>query len=539
MNLRLILSSELTWIALIFISSLIGLLCYKQKNSGNEYVKQLSNTLIGSLLALAVIFLGYFYFHPKDGGLFDKLISGEVIVGVAVAFPILFTWYRKDQKEKAASKAIQEEEKKKQKEQYDYQEYTEIKSDYLTWYKSFYEDKMNKMSQILAIVNLEQIIDRVEVFDTISDNKKMHPIDFTSLFVMIQERLKECSNENEKLNDSIKTNSIYDSWRGLNNKIISNMSDVHQHAKNADEVYAIDFSKNSSILQKYRRSSKFYGCKFKPEIFIDFISQDDGFYEFYYTLMERKLTSAELAEIEIVKKENDLYLEHYLYSDDLGNTLLFDRDQEKEKQDSINLKNSSEEFPCSLSNDLTQTSESLSQEEFSCSLSNDLTQTSESPSQERPSNSCLIYENSDLIYENRDLADYGPINDLIESGKSITVKINNDNSSIKQKIFDKLKLRIPMLNKIENDHYFISRSKNFVPDMKDSEQKKWEWHSWNVLTKMKTEDKNIKYYIFAVQISDRAFECIVINRANLGELLKHKTMTKDLRYFFYFAKEKK
>ena len=531
MNLGLILSSELTWIALIFISSFIGLLCYKQKNSGNEYVKQLSNTLIGSLLALAVIFLGYFYFHPKDGGLFDKLISGEVIVGVAVAFPILFTWYRKDQKEKAASKAIQEEEKKKQKEQYDYQEYTEIKSDYLTWYKSFYEDKM---SQILAIVNLEQIIDRVEVFDTISDNKKMHPIDFTSLFVMIQERLKECSNENEALNDSIKTNSIYDSWRGLNNKIISNMSDVRQHAKNADEVYAIDFSKNSSILQEYTPSSKFYGCKFKPEIFIDFIEQIDGFYEFYDTLMERKLTSIELAKIEEVKLESDLYLESYFYIDDLGNTLLFDCDQEKEKQDSINLKNSSEESSCSLSNDLTQTSESLLQEEFSCSLSNDLTQTSESPSQERPSN-------SDLIYENRDLADYGPINDLIESGKSITVNINNDNSSIKQKIFDELKLSIPMLNKIENDHYFISRSKNFVPDMKDSEQKKWKWHSWNVLTKMKTEDKNIKYYIFAVQISDRAFECIVINRANLGELLKHKTktMTKDLRYFFYFAKEKK
>lgn len=56
MNWGLILSSELTWIALIFFSSLIFLLCYKQKNSGNEYVKQLSNTLIGSLIALAVIF---------------------------------------------------------------------------------------------------------------------------------------------------------------------------------------------------------------------------------------------------------------------------------------------------------------------------------------------------------------------------------------------------------------------------------------------------------------------------------------------------
>ena len=162
----------------------------------------------------------------------------------------------------------------------------------------------------------------------------------------------------------------------------------------------------------------------------------------------------------------------YFYTDDLGNMFLFDRDQEKqdsdnhtnstsqtvdndrgqEKQDSVNLKNSSEEL--------------------SCSVSNDLTQTSEFPSQERLSN-------SDLIYENRDLADGGPINYLIESGKSITVHINNDNSSIKQKIFDELKLSIPMLNEIKNNTYFISRSKNFVPGMKDSEQKKWEWHSWN------------------------------------------------------------
>ena len=55
---------------------------------------------------------------------------------------------------------------------------------------------------------------------------------------------------------------------------------------------------------------------------------------------------------------------------------------------------------------------------------------------------------------------------------------------------------------------------------------------------MKTEDEEIKFYIFAVQTSDRTFECIVINKENLRKLLKHKSMTKDSRYFFYFAKEK-
>ena len=513
MNWKLILCSELTWIVLIFIFSLSALFYYRQKNVGNDYIKQLSNTLFCSLIALAVIFGGYLCFHPKVGGVFNKLISGEVIVGVAVAFPVLFTWYRKDQK---------------QKELYDYQLYAELKNDYLTWFKSFYEENITLN---LALVNLEQIIERVKVFDDISDSGDMHPIDFASLFVAIQEKFKESC---ILVPDQSDINNIYESWRMINNKIIDEIDETQRRNHTVQDVYAIDFVKKSEMLEYYDRAYSFNGCKFESDEFVKFV-QGDGYgqYKFNYIFLDRKLTSDEL---KIISNSGELNC--YFYTDDLGNTLSFDCDQEKEKQDSINLKNSSEEFSCSLSNDLTQTSESLSQEEFSCSLSNDPTQTSESPSQERPSNSYLIYENSDLIYENRDLADYGPINDLIESGKSITVNINNDNSSIKQKIFDELKLSIPMLNKIKNDHYFISRSKNFVPDMKNSEQKKWKWHSWNVLTKMKTEDEKIEFYIFAVQISDRAFECIVINRENLGELLKHKSMTKDLRYFFYFAKEK-
>ena len=93
MNWKLILCSELTWIVLIFIFSLSALFYYRQKNVGNDYIKQLSNTLFCSLIALAVIFGGYLCFHPKVGGVFNKLISGEVIVGVAVAFTVLFTWY--------------------------------------------------------------------------------------------------------------------------------------------------------------------------------------------------------------------------------------------------------------------------------------------------------------------------------------------------------------------------------------------------------------------------------------------------------------
>ena len=58
------------------------------------------------------------------------------------------------------------------------------------------------------------------------------------------------------------------------------MSNVPDHAKNAEDVYALDFCKNSSIFREYTRSSRFYGCKFKPENFDDFLS-NDGFYEFF------------------------------------------------------------------------------------------------------------------------------------------------------------------------------------------------------------------------------------------------------------------
>lgn len=316
---------------------------------------------------------------------------------------------------------------------------------------------------------------------------------------MIQEILKEWSKSNKykESSDRNKINSIYDSWRKLNNKIISNMSNVPDHAKNAEDVYALDFCKNSSIFREYTRSSRFYGCKFKPENFDDFLS-NDGFYEFYDTFMESKLTPDDLSEI-----GDDVKLERYFYEDDFGNILLSTTEQKDEEKDSKGIKPTINEEG------------TLEQSKLECSL------------------------RDNLIYENRDLSDFGEINEFIECQQSIKVTLNDHKSNIKQQIFDALK----KLGKTEFDmmtegNSFVSRSKNYIPDMKEKGEKKWAWHSWNVLTKMKTEDKDIKFYIFAVQTSDRAFECIVIKKEKLGELLEQKSMTKDSRYFFYFAKEK-
>lgn len=488
-------NNDLLWITIILSILFLALYLYQKKNSTNDFLRDFTNAASVSLILLFIIFVGYHCF-PSEDSLFSKLVSGEVIVGVTVAFPTFYTWYRRDKKEKADSEAHQEEQKKIQKERYKYQKYTEIKSDYLTWNKNF---SIDNMSQILTIVNLEQIIERVEEFYKISENKEMHPIDFTYLFIMIQEILKEWSKSNKykESSDRNKINSIYDSWRKLNNKIISNMSNVPDHAKNAEDVYALDFCKNSSIFREYTRSSRFYGCKFKPENFDDFLS-NDGFYEFYDTFMESKLTPDDLSEI-----GDDVKLERYFYEDDFGNILLSTTEQKDEEKDSKGIKPTINEEG------------TLEQSKLECSL------------------------RDNLIYENRDLSDFGEINEFIECQQSIKVTLNDHKSNIKQQIFDALK----KLGKTEFDmmtegNSFVSRSKNYIPDMKEKGEKKWAWHSWNVLTKMKTEDKDIKFYIFAVQTSDRAFECIVIKKEKLGELLEQKSMTKDSRYFFYFAKEK-
>lgn len=488
-------NNDLLWITIILSILFLALYLYQKKNSTNDFLRDFTNAASVSLILLFIIFVGYHCF-PSEDSLFSKLVSGEVIVGVTVAFPTFYTWYRRDKKEKADSEAHQEEQKKIQKERYKYQKYTEIKSDYLTWNKNF---SIDNMSQILTIVNLEQIIERVEEFYKISENKEMHPIDFTSLFIMIQEILKEWSKSNKykESSDRNKINSIYDSWRKLNNKIISNMSNVPDHAKNTEDVYALDFCKNSSIFREYTRSSRFYGCKFKPENFDDFLS-NDGFYEFYDTFMESKLTPDDLSEI-----GDDVKLERYFYEDDFGNILLSTTEQKDEEKDSKGIKPTINEEG------------TLEQSKLECSL------------------------RDNLIYENRDLSDFGEINEFIECQQSIKVTLNDHKSNIKQQIFDALK----KLGKTEFDmmtegNSFVSRSKNYIPDMKEKGEKKWAWHSWNVLTKMKTEDKDIKFYIFAVQTSDRAFECIVIKKEKLGELLEQKSMTKDSRYFFYFAKEK-
>lgn len=452
----LIMKHEEFWISIIFLSALAYLL-WNIKRSKDDYIKDLSKALLGSWFSLAIVFAGYRFFNSKTG-MFEKLVSGDVIIGVAVAFPILLTWYRKDKKEK-------KEENETKKKQYIYQVYTELKSDYLKLKEDFHKKEMN---QILTLVSLEQIIDKIELFEKISSDevKKptestelFEPIDFLSLFVSVQEKLKNLRSE---IKNSKDPNTLYYSWRILNNKIIHKIKSTAPHYMNFEEVYAIDFSKNFKLLEKYARASSFHGCEFHVEDLQNFITANDGLYVFEDIFLDRKLTSEEISQI-----KDDIELKSYFYIDEFGSIHKYQAVQENSKEKTV----ISTEQKISKDNQKDLNSEiNRKQKNKTQNILVDIK--GEDEEQER----------NDIIYERRDLSDYGPINRFILYKKALNVSINDGTSGVKQQIFNKLKDKsknaFPNMSKVNS---FISISKNFIPEMKENDQRKWEWHSWNVL----------------------------------------------------------
>ena len=152
----------------------------------------------------------------------------------------------------------------------------------------------------------------------------------------------------------------------------------------------------------------------------------------------------------------------------------------------------------------------------------------------------------DSIYEERELGKNDVINKWLLTGKEILIDISNNKDKIKieRKIIQELKNSpqiqgmLEIINIIDNKYVF-SKSKNYCPDTKDGYL--YEWRSWNVLSKEKAESENAELYIFVVQLNandNTKFVCLLFNKAKFREMISNLTLTKDERYYFYFAKKK-
>lgn len=152
----------------------------------------------------------------------------------------------------------------------------------------------------------------------------------------------------------------------------------------------------------------------------------------------------------------------------------------------------------------------------------------------------------DSIYEERELNGYGKINNWLLTGKEILIDISNNKDKIKieKKIIQELKnslqiKEIPELINLSENNYVFSKSKNYCPDTKDGYL--YEWRSWNVLSKEKAERKDAELYIFTVQLNandNTKFVCLLFKGEEFKEMKDKLTLSKDKKYYFYFAKKK-
>ena len=152
----------------------------------------------------------------------------------------------------------------------------------------------------------------------------------------------------------------------------------------------------------------------------------------------------------------------------------------------------------------------------------------------------------DSIYEERELGKNDVINKWLLTGKEILIDISNNKDKIKieKKIIQELKnssqiQEIPEKINIIDDKYVFSKSKNYCPDTKDGYL--YEWRSWNALSKEKAEREDAELYVFVVQLNandNTKFVCLLFNKAKFREMISNLTLTKDERYYFYFAKKK-
>ena len=347
-----------------------------------------------------------------------------------------------------------------------------LNKEYIDWLGAIKGD--SKLADINH-AKLRVLLDKEKAYYKMSNNlNNFNPIDWDILFLSIQDKIRDSySSKNNKL-----SNDYFNSWREINSLII----EEREIELNKDEilklpeVYAIDFQKNEEFLRKFTHAISFTGCAFKYDN-LKALSEDNPI-TVEWSVLDKRLTPNEKQVM------SETIVKSYFFTDDIT---------EEVKEDEI------------LNRNLD----------------------------------CFIpYTGNKVeIFENRDLSDRGAINYYILGNQAYNIVVSSETSNLKKSLYNKLTSVLKKNGQnIDDRTYSLSKSKNFIPNMKNSDS--WVWHSWNVLNKEKADDEEIKYFIFAINVEGEKYSCIILEREKLQELIQYKILSKDNRYFFYFAEKK-
>lgn len=488
---------ELTWaILFIIVLFLISIyILYKmrqgtyrsiniQETEKTEYPLEIFLYVTLSLIIVMFILIGNYIYTPNnDGEIFKALSSGEVIVGISIASPAIYTWlmtYRSDKKEE------QKKEQERIKEEL-FNDIKDVKKEYIDWLEKFSQKKEITLSDRVVLSTILEKADKIKVSLENKDESKEKDniIDYLNLFVVIQKELGK-----KDFKDRVYEGS---EWRKLITRVILQI--INQKTKST-----LENINNSEDM------TKFFGIDFSIEeinnIFLDIDSKSNLEIEFICCKIKVEDLSRNLFSLSSAKT----FKECVWIGEPQNTNKDFSENQYDENYVKIWMEDISEE--------------PLDIEVYDNTLTSERTATS-----------------SNKIFENRDLASHGPINEWVYGESAIDGIELSTNKNLKNSILENLKQRISIdIGNFSPDNVLFSKSKNWIDTMKG--EPIWEWHSWNAITEKAIDNNKYDYVVFAVNIGENEYSCIVFTRDNFFEMLKNKKKTSDNRYFFYFGKLK-
>ncbi|MFU2203804.1 hypothetical protein ACQTPQ_01135 [Streptococcus hyovaginalis] len=263
--------SELSWaiLLLIFLVPTAAFLFYKIKQKNHQEADGSKMFPIEvlfyvnlSLIVVTLILIGnYIYTPSSDGEIFKALSYGEVLVGICIAYPAIYTWLMTYQNEKK-NELEKEEERKKDKIEI---EIYNLQKEYSEWLIRFSEtEKVTLADRVI----LSSIIEKADKIESDYDNI----INYLNLFVIVQEKLWSSYDHKGLVFENSE-------WRNLITKIIMKIINANNtksleniiKSEKTKDIFGIDFSWDTisdnllNIDVQTDSDFNFTGCKIKAE----------------------------------------------------------------------------------------------------------------------------------------------------------------------------------------------------------------------------------------------------------------------------------
>ena len=582
-------------IVVIIILASIFLLLFKKRSDIWKYYM-----LPGMVSIVVVLGILVAYGLYPDSKILTQLVSGEVIVGIAIVTPTLFTWLKVDKEKREEI------------------ERNLLREEYVKWLDVFSNEESEKIDLVMR-VKLDALLSR-------SEKVKDSVIDYLSLFVVIQKKLyteeesadsKEWRRINTTILKNIKSKNP-EKFKNLQESVLPSESmkklkyiNFEDEISSKLQLFAFcpdDFEYSNCIFcyKKIPENTKFFSTgksKFSNCIFDDLEKFEalfnknsiDYTIDYYYlketidsgvydkiihkntsrdgnTMVLSEEKELELYESKFEESRKELELDEFKTGNfgeedkqkqhcpilsrqqlDEKELELYESKSEQSKKEGSKAELSKEkreeeegskaELPKEKREEEEGSKAELPKEKKDEEEGSKAELSKEKRVEEKVSYSKQVKEESGQVYDRRNFGLNKPIDSYLESEKVYSINIEETNAN--ERINDKIKKMIG--EKITNTkldlkkEVIISRSLSYIPPSiynKDS----YKWYAYNTLDKKAIKD-NIEYVIFAVQsdpTNNKKFECLVFSmkqfKALYGNEFQNIQGSSKERWNFIFTK---